>query len=57
MKSLPPWIWSVVVVVSLLGILAALLTQDQRLANRSAFVLLASCALAALAEFLIPEQS
>jgi len=57
MKSLPPWIGSVVVVVSLLSILAALLTQDQRLANRSAVVLLASFALMALAEFLVPEQS
>ena len=57
MKSLPPWIGSVVVVVSLLSILAALLTQDQRLANRSAFVLLASFALMALAEFLVSEQS
>jgi len=57
MKSMPPWIWSVVVVASLLGILAALLTQDHRLANRSALVLLASFALAAIAEFLIPERS
>ena len=57
MKSLPPWIWLVVVVVSLLGILAALLTQDQRLANRSALVLLASFALAAVADILIPERS
>ena len=57
MKSLPPWIWLVVVVVSLLGILAALLTQDQRLANCSALVLLASFALAAVAELLTPERS